>query len=155
MAATRKGPRYPTRSRPAIIDNDGREVGNLNTSLMSSLKLSIIMAIVSANKTRNYAAFYPLISDAPVSDFDVVKAMTFFNETANTFRQSIVITKELLFEDNTRKDRYKPYFERFRELKETIRQTGKTLNVYQLDMPDSVTNAYRSELAITIRKVAC
>lgn len=64
--------------RPAILDNDGREVGNLNTSLVSSLKLSIIMAIVSANKTRNYASFYPLISDAPVSDFDVVKAMTFF-----------------------------------------------------------------------------
>ncbi len=59
--------------RPVIVDTDGREVGNLNTSLVSSLKLSIIMAIVSANKTRNYASFYPLISDAPVSDFDAVK----------------------------------------------------------------------------------
>lgn len=141
--------------RPAIIDNDGREVGNLNTSLMSSLKLSIIMAIVSANKTRNYAAFYPLISDAPVSDFDVVKAMTFFNETANTFRQSIVIVKELLLEDNARPGRYKPDFERLGELNAALSQTGKTLNVYQLDMLDGVTNAYRSELAITIQKVAC
>ena len=45
--------------RPVIIDTDGTEKNNLNTSLMSSLKLSIIMAIVSANKTRNYAAVLP------------------------------------------------------------------------------------------------
>lgn len=141
--------------RPTIVDNDGREVGNLNTSLVSSLKLSIIMAIVSANKTRNYAQFYPLISDAPVSDFDVVKAMTFFKETANTFNQSIVIVKELLLEDDDRPGRYKPDLDRLRELSAAIGQTGKSLTVYQLDMPDGVTNAYRSELEITIQKVRC
>ncbi len=141
--------------RPAIIDNDGREVSNLNTSLVSSLKLSIIMAIVSANKTRNYTQFYPLISDAPVSDFDVVKAMTFFNETANTFNQSIVIVKEFLLEDDDRPGRYKPDLDRLRELNAVIKKTGKSLNVYQLDMPDGVSNAYRSELEITIQKVNC
>lgn len=113
------------------------------------------MAIVSANKTRNYAQFYPLISDAPVSDFDVVKAMTFFKETANTFNQSIIIVKELLVEDNDRPGRYKPDLDQLRELSEAIGQTGKSLNVYQLDMPDGVTNAYRSELEITIQKIDC
>lgn len=140
--------------RPAILNADGREVSNLNTSLVSSLKLSIIMAIVSANKTRNYASFYPLISDAPVSDFDVVKAMTFFNETANTFTQSIVIVKELLLEDPDRVGRYKPDYERLRELKESMQRTGKALNVYQLDMPDGVSNTHRSELEVTIQKIA-
>ena len=140
---------------PVIVDSDGREVGNLNTSLVSSLKLSIIMAIVSANKTRNYASFYPLISDAPVSDFDVVKAMTFFKETANTFKQSIVLVKELLVEDNDRPGRYKPDLAQLQELSAAIGETGKVLNVYQLDMPDGVTNAYRSELEITIQKVYC
>ena len=140
---------------PTIVDTDGREVGNLNTSLVSSLKLSIIMAIVSANKTRNYAQFYPLISDAPVSDFDVVKAMTFFKETANTFNQSIIIVKELLVEDNDRPGRYKPDLDRLRELSAAISETGKSLNVYQLDMPDGITNAYRSELEITIQKIDC
>ncbi len=141
--------------RPVIIDNDGREVGNLNTSLVSSLKLSIIMAIVSANKTRNYASFYPLISDAPVSDFDVVKAMMFFRETANTFRQSIVIVKELLLEDTARTGRYKPDLPRLHELQADLQATGKTLNVYQLDMPDGVSNAFRNEIEVTIQKVDC
>ena len=94
--------------RPIIVDDNGREVGNLNTSLVSSLKLSIIMAIVSANKIRNYTSFYPLITDAPISDFDTVKSMTFLREVANTFNQSIVIIKEVLVEDPIRKDRYKP-----------------------------------------------
>lgn len=141
--------------RPAILDNDGREVGNLNTSLVSSLKLSIIMAIVSANKTRNYASFYPLISDAPVSDFDVVKALTFFQETAHTFRQSIVIVKELLVEDPDRVGRYKPDYERLRELKATVQASGKALNVFQLDMPNGVSNAHRSEIEVQIQKINC
>lgn len=140
---------------PAIIDNDGREVGNLNTSLVSSLKLSIIMAIVSANKTRNYASFYPLISDAPVSDFDVVKAMTFFKETANTFRQSIVIVKELLVEDTDRIGRYKPDLARLHELQTDLQAAGKALNVYQLDIPDGISNTFRTEIEVIIQKVNC
>lgn len=139
--------------RPAIIDNDGKEVGNLNTSLVSSLKLSIVMAIVSANKTRNYASYYPLISDAPVSDFDVVKTMTFFKETANTFTQSIVIVKELLVEDDNRDGRYKPDIDRLLELKEQLVQTNKELNVYQLDMPDGVANSFRNEIEVIIQKI--
>ena len=141
--------------RPAIVDTDGREVGNLNTSLVSSLKLSIIMAIVSANKTRNYASFYPLISDAPVSDFDMVKTMTFFTETANTFRQSIVIVKELLVDDPDRAGRYKPDFTQLHELQTTLAATGKALNVYQLDMPDGVSNSFRKQIEVRIQKVDC
>ena len=141
--------------RPAILDNDGREVGNLNTSLVSSLKLSIILAIVSANKTRNDAAFYPLIADAPVSDFDVVKAPAFFKETANTFRQSIVIVKEYLLEDPARPGRYKPDPARLGDLKTDLAAAGKTLTMYQLDMPDGVSNLFRAELEISIQKINC
>lgn len=141
--------------RPVIVDTDGREVNNLNTSLVSSLKLSIIMAIVSANKTRNYAAFYPLISDAPVSDFDAVKTLTFFKETANTFNQSIVIVKELLVDDPDRPSRYKPDLTQLHELKDKLEAIGKPLTVYQLDMADGVSNAHRSEIEITIHKVDC
>ena len=141
--------------RPAIVDTDGREVGNLNTSLVSSLKLSIIMAIVSANTTRNYASFYPLISDAPVSDFDAVKTMTFFRETANTFRQSIVIVKEWLVDDSDRPSRYKPDLAQLHELRDKLDEIGKPLTVYQLDMADGVSNAHRSEIEITIQKVDC
>ena len=140
---------------PVILDTDGREVGNLNTSLVSSLKLSIILAIVSANKTRNDAAFYPLIADAPVSDFDVVKTTAFFTETANTFRQSIVIVKELLVDDAVRPNRYQPDLARIRDLKTALQTAGKTLTVYQLDMPDGVSNRFRAELEIRIQKIDC
>ena len=141
--------------RPAIVGADGREVGNLNTSLVSSLKLSIIMAIVSANKTRNYAAFYPLISDAPVSDFDVVKTLTFFQETARTFRQSIVIVKELLVEDPDREGRYMPDYDRLRELQATVTAAGKALTVFQLDMPEGVSTIHRSEIEVRIQNIIC
>ncbi len=140
--------------QPIIFDGD-HEASNPNTSLVSSMKLSIIMAIVSANKTRNYASFYPLISDAPVSDFDAEKIPAFFKETANTFKQSIIIMKEWLIKDPQRVNRYKPDLDRLRELSEAISETGKSLNVYQLDMPDDVINAYRSELEITIQKIDC
>ena len=141
--------------RLAIVGSDGREVGNLNTSLISSLKLSVIMAIVSANKTRNYAAFYPLISDAPVSDFDVVKTLTFFQETARTFRQSIVIVKELLVEDPDREGRYKPDYDRLRELQAMVMAAGKPLTVFQLDMPDGVSTTHRSEIEVRIKQINC
>ncbi|XWW48018.1 AAA family ATPase [Fibrella sp. USSR17] len=142
--------------QPTIVDEEtGREVSNLNTSLVSSLKLSIIMAIISANKTSNYAGLYPLISDAPVSDFDEVKAMAFFRETARTFVQSIVIVKELLVEDDSREDRYQPNFERLRELQADIQADGKNLTVYQLDLPDGISNSFRAELEVSIQKIAC
>lgn len=138
---------------PAIVDADGTEMSNPNTSLVSSLKVSIIMAIVSANKTHDYAQFYPLISDAPVSDFDAVKAMTFFNETANTFRQSIVIVKDLLVEDAARPNRYRPNFDHLQHLHTALKKRDKTLNVYQLDIPDGTSTENRNELEISIRKI--
>lgn len=36
-----------------------------------------------------------------------------------------------------------------------ISNGGRALNVYQLDMPDGVSNAFRSEIEITIQKVDC
>lgn len=113
------------------------------------------MAIVSANKTRDYGSFYPLISDAPVSNFDVVKTKAFFKETAATFKQSIIIVYEMLIEDPDRADRYKPDLPRLRELQSDLKAAGKTLNVYQLDMPDGVSNASRSDIEVTIQKVDC
>ncbi|GAB3761560.1 hypothetical protein [Spirosoma pomorum] len=137
--------------RPAVVDADNREVNNLNTSLVSSLKLSIIMAVVSANKMRDYPSLYPLISDAPVSDFDVVKIRTFFIETASTFKQSIVIMKELLVKDDERSGRYKPDSKQLQELRNEIEALNRPLKVYQLDMPDGVTNKFRSELEVSIK----
>ncbi|MBC7490268.1 MAG: AAA family ATPase, partial [Glaciimonas sp.] len=84
---------------PQIQDDAGRQVENLNTSQTSSSKLAIIMAIVTANQNKDLANQYPLIADAPISDFDAVKANAFLAETARAFGQSIVIVKDFLEAD--------------------------------------------------------
>ncbi len=81
--------------------------------------------------------------------------MTFFRETANTFRQSIVIVIELLVDDPDRTSRYKPDLARLHELKGNLEAIGKPLTVYQLDIPDGVSNDFRNEIEITIQKVDC
>lgn len=60
-----------------------------------------------------------------------------------------------MVEDDNRPGRYKPDFDRLRELNAAVAESGKSVNVYQLDMPDGVSNAYRSELEIRIQRVTC
>ncbi len=45
--------------------------------------------------------------------------------------------------------------DRLRDLQTGLQSAGKTLTVYQLDMPDGVSNAHRAELEIRIQKVNC
>lgn len=135
---------------PEILNDNGERVNNLNTSQTSSLKLAIIMAIVTANHSRGYADKYPLISDAPISDFDSVKAKAFLKETANTFAQSIIIVKDYLEEDGLRENRYRPEIERLRDLSNSI---GKDLNIIQLDLPEGIVAANREQLTIEIKPV--
>ncbi|WOK05072.1 hypothetical protein RT717_18480 [Imperialibacter roseus] len=138
--------------RPIIEDN-GEESTLLNTSLISSMKLSIIMAIVSANKQRNYANSYPLIADAPTSDFDDVKMKYFLKEASHTFSQAIIITKEMLIDDQTRSKRYKPSMSRLKELKDDLRDIEKELTVYQIDLPDGVSSENKSQIEVEIKTV--
>jgi DNA sulfur modification protein DndD len=142
--------------RPIIVDpakEDLDVTGSLNTSVISAMKLAIIMAIVSANTNRNYVNFYPLISDAPASDFDVVKTKTFLLETAQTFKQSIIIMKETLVEDDAREMRYKPDMEKIYEIKHALTDLNVPMKVYQIDMPDGVSNKHRNEISIDIKPI--
>ena len=140
--------------RPIIIDQNNRDVtGTLNTSQLSSMKISIIMAVMSANRNRDYNTFYPLIADAPVSDFDDVKTATFLKETANTFGQSIVIVKEMLEKDPNRVSRYMPHYTRLRALENDITTIGKSVHVFQLDIPDGISKNNRNEIEIKISKI--
>jgi len=135
---------------PEIVDSDDKKVYNLNTSQTTSLKLAIIMAIVTANKDRGYSEKYPLISDAPISDFDAVKAKSFLVEVAKTFNQSIIIVKDYLKKDNERSNRYMIDSERLLELKDMLCENGKTLNIIQLDLPDGISIVDRGKLQIQI-----
>jgi DNA sulfur modification protein DndD len=142
--------------RPIIIDpgkNDSDITGSLNTSTVSAMKLSIIMAIVSANANRSYTQFYPLIADAPVSDFDPVKTKAFLLESAETFSQSIIIMKEGLVRDEHRQQRYRPEMDKLNELNNELNAKNVPLKVFQIDMPDGISNENRSEITIDIKKI--
>lgn len=136
---------------PENFDDRGQRVSNPNTSQTSSLKLSIILAIMSANQERGYNNRYPLIADAPISDFDPLKKKSFLIETARTFHQSIVIIYDFLEADTDRVNRFKPDLEKINELQNAIRGSGKNITVNYLDIPDGVSTTNRSELAVKIR----
>jgi DNA sulfur modification protein DndD len=138
---------------PENYDDNGQRVSNPNNSQTSSLKLSIIMAIMSANKDRGYNNRYPLISDAPVSDFDIVKTKAFLIEANNTFSQCVIMIKDFLKPDENREDRYQIMQDELLELKQDIEANGKQFNVYQLDMSDGVSKTNRRELAVKIKPI--
>ena len=138
--------------KPIIVDNE-EESKLLNTSLISSMKLSIIMAIVSANKQRNYSHSYPLITDAPTSDFDEVKMKFFLKEVSNTFKQAIIITKEMLTDDEKRINRYKPDAEKLADLKKDLDEINSKIKLYQIDLPDGVSHENKNQIQINVKPV--
>jgi DNA sulfur modification protein DndD len=138
---------------PENFDDSGQRVSNPNTSQTSSLKLSIILAIMSANQSRGYNNRYPLIADAPISDFDPLKKKSFLIETANTFNQSIVIIYDFLDEDTERTNRFKPDIAEIKELQKVIEKNGKKLTVHNLDIPDGISTTNRKELSVKIKPV--
>ena len=134
-------------------DDIGQRVSNPNNSLTSSLKLAIILAIMSSNQSRGYNSRYPLISDAPVSDFDSVKAKAFLLEAVNTFSQCIIIIKDFLEPDAKRTDRFKPNEKEIMELQKEVTLCGKTLTINKLDIPDGISTTNRTELSVQIKPV--
>ncbi|MFZ0389008.1 MAG: hypothetical protein WAN36_01005, partial [Calditrichia bacterium] len=138
---------------PENFDANGNRVSNPNTSQRSSLKLSIILAIMSANTGRGYNIRYPLIADAPISDFDPLKKKSFLVETANTFNQSIVIIYDFLNSDPERTNRFKPDIDELKELKNAVENHEKKLTVHYLDIPDKISTKNRSELTVHVKKV--
>lgn len=139
---------------PEIQDNEGHRQDNLNTSQVSSFKLAIIMAIVTANQSRGLAKNYPLITDAPMSDFDAVKARDFLAETAQAFGQSIVIAKEFLEADPRKDGCYLADKSKLKQVKEYVEAAGKTLNVYQLVIPTGQSVQNRKHLSVQITRLA-
>lgn len=142
--------------QPFIVDassNDEQIISTANASLLSSMKIAIIMAVVSANKIRNYNSFYPLVADAPVSDFDPVKTQSFLKEVSSTFNQSLIMFYEFLNEDSSRNKRFIPDENQLIALKEKLKDNGKEFRVFQLDLEDNITQESRNEVAITLKKI--
>ena len=82
-----------------LQDKSGKVITNPNTSLLTTMHISILFAISELTR-ENRAAEYPLIFDAPTSSFDEGKDKTFYeclNSQVN--KQCIVVTKSYLYKD--------------------------------------------------------
>lgn len=86
---------------PEIVDSEGRIMGGLNTSNLILVKLSAIMAIVSAKSHSGTA--YSLITDAPTSVFGEDYTIGFCKTISKVYKQSIVMSKEFYQNENLKK----------------------------------------------------
>ena len=76
------------------VDNEGRELENYNTGHYTLMKMCIINSIISL--TNEYKdASYPFITDAPTSNLDNKATFAYLKSISKTFKQSIVITKDI------------------------------------------------------------
>ena len=83
-----------------LQDRTGKVITNPNTSLLTTMHISILFAISELTK-ENRDAEYPLIFDAPTSSFDEGKDKSFYeclNSQVN--KQCIVVTKSFLMKNN-------------------------------------------------------
>lgn len=74
------------------LDQEGNEAAGASTGFQRMKIFSVVMAIISAN-TSKYN--YPLLADAPISEFGDGFIKAFFEETSKIFPQSIILAKEL------------------------------------------------------------
>ena len=79
---------------PEITDNNGVPLLGSNTSNLILVKLSAIMAIVSAKNKDGMVDFYTLITDAPTSVFGEDYTIGFCETISKVYRQSIIMSKE-------------------------------------------------------------
>lgn len=76
------------------VDSEGRELENYNTGHYTLMKMCIINSIISL--TNEYKdASYPFITDAPTSNLDNKATFAYLKSISGTFKQSIVITKDI------------------------------------------------------------
>ena len=74
---------------PRNVDENGIELTSINDSNIILIKLSTIMAIVTA---KGKSDFHPLISDAPTSKFSDNYTIGFCNTVDDVFAQSIILS---------------------------------------------------------------
>ena len=83
-----------------LVDKHGRLVDNPNTSLFTTMHLSVLFAISELTKD-NLNNEYPMILDAPTSSFDEGKDKTFYQVmNARLNKQCIIVTKSYLHKDD-------------------------------------------------------
>lgn len=83
-----------------LQDKSGQLIKNPNTSLLTTMHISVLFAIASITSDSRKTK-YPLIFDAPTSSFDEGKDKSFYQcLNAQVERQCIVVTKSFLFKND-------------------------------------------------------
>ncbi|MBR6416374.1 MAG: AAA family ATPase [Bacteroidales bacterium] len=83
-----------------LVDKYGKLIDNPNTSLFTTMHLSVLFAISELTKD-NLNNEYPMILDAPTSSFDEGKDKTFYQVmNARLNKQCIIVTKSYLYKDD-------------------------------------------------------
>lgn len=72
-----------------------------NTSLKTTMQISVLLAISDMSKKQYSSSNFPLILDAPTSSFDTGKERSFFNLfDKKVDKQCIIVTKSFLLKNN-------------------------------------------------------
>lgn len=89
---------------PEIIDATGIPLRGINTGNLILVKLSAIMAIISAKNSGRAAELYTLITDAPTSVFGEDYTIGFCKTISKVYKQSIIMSKEFYKNENLRNE---------------------------------------------------
>jgi DNA sulfur modification protein DndD len=113
----------------------------LNTSHEDRKKMSIINAMLSLNQ-ESLGIFYPFISDAPTSSFDIPTTHKYLMGIKDIFGQSIIMTKDV----DVKSENY-----------ELLKQSKNIARVYQLEseiycLPDETPELHEVSTKIRLLK---
>lgn len=89
---------------PELVDENGNILHQLNTGNIILIKLSTIMAIISARKASRDTDLYTLITDAPMSVFGDDYTLGFCKTVSQVYKQSIIMSKEFYRNQTLRKE---------------------------------------------------
>lgn len=84
------------------VDENGNinSVSSLSSSTNTSLYLSIVLAISSLSKEK-YSDSFPVVFDAPTSEFDESRAYEFLKQSKANFDQCIIMIKNFINDDHS------------------------------------------------------
>jgi DNA sulfur modification protein DndD len=88
---------------PKNIGINGEELSNINDSDIILVKVSMILAIISAKENSNATSLYTLISDAPSSKFTDNYTIGFCKRVGEVYNQSIIMSKDFYLNEALKK----------------------------------------------------
>lgn len=93
-----------------LEEEDGEVFYSPNQSLLTSMHISILLAISELSKTIKDQG-YPMLFDAPTSSFGETKMTQFLNLISETENQKIILIKDYIAKDESNNLYIKPEFE--------------------------------------------